>query len=349
MKLSALGYFCCPRCRAPKLELRERSPHSIDNDIADGHLACHTCSATFSIRGGIPRFVADEEYASSFGFQWNSFRRTQLDSYTGRSLSSERLFKVTQWPRIMKGDLVLEAGSGAGRFSEVLLDTGATVFSFDLSNAVEANLANNGHRPNLNLFQGNIYNIPVLEGSFDKIICFGVLQHTPDPEHAFHNLSRFLKPGGEIAIDSYARRLRSMLSWKYLLRPLTTRMPRDLLFRWVDRVVRALLPIAILLRRIGGRYGARLMPIVEYSHFGLPIELNREWATLDTFDMYSPAHDHPRTLAEVRQWFETAGLEKTIVEYGPNGIVARGRRPLAKPQVASVPADFRISGRSPRA
>jgi SAM-dependent methyltransferase len=249
----------------------------------------------------------------------------------------------------MEGNLVLEAGSGAGRFTEVLLHTGARVFSFDLSDAVEANLANNGHWPNLNLFQASIYDIPIAEMMFDKVLCLGVLQHTPDPVRAFHNLSRFLKPGGEIAIDIYARRFRSMLSWKYLLRPLTTRMPRDVLFRWVDRAVRALLPIAILLRRIGGRFGARLMPIVEYSYLRFPFELNREWAILDTFDMYAPAHDHPRTLTEVRQWFETAGLEKTIVEYGPNGIVARGRRPLATPQVASVPADFRISGRSARA
>ena len=40
---------------------------------------------------GIPRFVNSDEYASSFGLQWNFFRRTQLDSFTGLSISRDRL------------------------------------------------------------------------------------------------------------------------------------------------------------------------------------------------------------------------------------------------------------------
>ena len=82
----------------------------------------------------------------------------------------------------------MEAGSGAGRFTEVLLQTGAEVFSFDYSNAVEANLSNNGEKLNLHLFQGDILNIPFPEEYFDKVICLGVLQHTPDPEKAFISL-----------------------------------------------------------------------------------------------------------------------------------------------------------------
>jgi SAM-dependent methyltransferase len=227
----------------------------------------------------------------------------------------------------MTNAMVLEAGSGAGRFTEVLLKTGATVFSFDLSNAVDANAANNAHDPNLNLFQASIYDIPVREGIFDKVLCLGVLQHTPDPERSFGSLVRYLKPGGEIAVDVYARNLRSLVHWKYILRPITTRMRKDLLFRLVELAVNTLLPMAIFMRTFGGRWGARLFPILQYSHWGLPPELNREWAVLDTFDMYSPTHDHPRTLAQVRRWFESAGLENIVVTYGPNGVIARGRRP----------------------
>ena len=229
----------------------------------------------------------------------------------------------------MDGDLILEAGSGAGRFTEVLLGTGATVFSFDLSSAVDANWTNNGHQPNLRLFQASIYDIPVREGIFDKVICLGVLQHTPDPGRSFRTLVRFLKPGGEIAVDVYARNLFALISWKYMLRPLTKRMPKDRLFRWVERAVDTLLPAAVLLRRIGGRLGARLLPILQYSHLGLPEGLNREWAILDTFDMYSPAYDVPQTLATVRKWFEDCELENILVERGPNGILGKGRKKAA--------------------
>jgi len=343
MNLMSVQYYCCPNCRSSKLELRGTESQDPDGHIDSGHLVCGRCAASFSIVGGIPRFVPDEEYAGSFGFQWNKFRKTQLDSYTGLPISGDRLFLVTQWPREMEDQLVLEAGSGAGRFTEVLLTTGATVFSFDLSHAVEANLANNGRMPNLNIFQASIYDIPLHEGVFDKVLCLGVLQHTPDPERSFHNLVRLLKPGGEIAVDTYARTLRKLVCWKYILRPLTTRMPKDLLFRWVERVVHALLPAAILLRRIAGRYGGRLMPILEYSHLGLPFELNREWAILDTFDMYSPTHDHPSSLADVRRWLDADGLENTVVEYGPNGIVVRGRLPQSSSKAVNVLAHAHIS------
>jgi len=298
----------------------------VGDEIREGVLECRTCHANVRVEGGIPRFIPDEEYAGSFGFQWNKFRKTQLDSNTGLHISSERLFDVTKWPPNLAGNLILEAGSGAGRFTEVLLGTGATVFSFDLSNAATANYANNGDRPNLHLFRASIYDIPLPEGIFDKIICLGVLQHTPDPERSFQSLVKFLKPGGEIAVDVYALQLSALISWKYALRPLTTRMSKDRLFKWVERTVDALLPTAVFLRRIGGRFGTRLLPILQYAHLGLPSDLNREWAVLDTFDMYSPAFDLPQTESTVRKWFEDSGLDNVWVGLGPNGIVGRGKR-----------------------
>jgi SAM-dependent methyltransferase len=228
----------------------------------------------------------------------------------------------------MTGQSILEAGSGAGRFTEILLATGATIFSFDLSSAVDANYANNGRSPRLHLFQGSIYEVPLQRAAFDKVLCLGVLQHTPDPAKSFRELVSFVKPGGEIAIDVYARNLRSMIGWKYLLRPITKRLSKKLLFRGVQACVTLFLKPAIVARRIGGAFGARLFPILQYSHWGLPLELNRDWAVLDTFDMYSPAHDHPQTLKQVRRWFEEAGLQIEHIGYGPNGVVARGRVPF---------------------
>jgi hypothetical protein len=118
-----------------------------------------------------------------------------------------------------------------------------------------------------------------------------------------------------------------MIAWKYLLRPITKRISPQTLFRWIERLFHLTLPISVFLRRLGGKFGARLLPIVEYSHLGLPYEINREWSILDTFDMYSPAHDHPRSIAQVKQWFEAANFVDVVVEYGPNGVIGRGRRP----------------------
>jgi SAM-dependent methyltransferase len=305
--------FVCPACRAPLVG-------------ADAALRCSSCEASYPVRERIARFVPADNYSRSFGLQWNRHRRTQLDSAVGLPISEKRLFLSTGWPRDLTGTRVLEAGSGAGRFTEVLLRTGASVYSFDYSSAVEANALNNAARRNLRLFQADILRIPLREAWFDHVLCLGVLQHTPDPERSFLSLARHVKPGGDLVIDVYRRSFAARLQWKYALRPLTKRMDPARLYAWVQAAAPRLVGPTKLLRRFAGRAGARLSPIVEYSHLGLTPEQNTQWAILDTFDMYSPAHDHPRSVREVRRWFDDAGFADIEVFDGPNGVVGRGKR-----------------------
>ena len=325
---SALTHYRCTKCGIGKLRAASGEHATPVMPYPCETIVCVDCAATYEITNGIPRFVPRENYAGTFGYQWNIHRKTQLDSYTGLPISRTRLLGVTGWPQALPGQSVLEAGSGAGRFTEVLLTTGATIFSFDYSSAVDANFANNGHLANLNLFQGDIFNLPLHDQGFDKVLCLGVIQHTPDPARAFTSLAAQVKPGGELVIDVYTRSITALLQWKYLLRPLTKRMRNEALYKLISTVVPVLLPFAAFLRRVAGRAGARLVPIVEYSHLGLTHELNRQWAILDTFDMYSPAHDHPQSLACVKRWFEHARFENIVVRHGPNGVVGKGTKPV---------------------
>jgi SAM-dependent methyltransferase len=292
------------------------------------------------IERGIPRFIPDAHYAASFGFQWKRHAATQLDSRSGIPISRCRLFGVTGWPERMEGERILEAGCGAGRFTEVLAATGADVWSFDLSDAVEANHANHGHLSNVHIFQASIAAIPFAPGQFDRVLCLGVLQHTPDPAATFRALAAQVRPGGFLAVDVYRKDLAALLQWKYVLRPLTKRMSPEWLYRVVRWVAPRLVPATRYARRVAGRWSARLFPIVEYSHLGLSPELNREWSILDTFDMFSPAHDHPQTLAAVRWWFADAGFVDVVVQKGPNGIIGRGM----KPTCASLSSISRAAG-----
>jgi SAM-dependent methyltransferase/uncharacterized protein YbaR (Trm112 family) len=326
MNVDHLNYNVCPTCRGRPLAVMP-SKCSPDGKVIEGTIECPACAARFNVTRGIPRFAGSSNYADSFGFQWNTHALTQLDSHSGLPVSAERLFGVSGWSRDLPGQRVLEAGSGAGRFTEVLVGTGAQVVSFDYSSAVDANYANNGHASNLYLFQGDLFNIPLIDSFFDKVVCLGVLQHTPDPQRAFRSLTRYVKPGGQLAIDIYARSVAALMHWKYVLRPITTRMDQRTLYRLVERTAPALVPATAALRRGLGRVGARLMPILEYSHLGLSDELNRQWAVLDTFDMYSPVHDHPKTSAEVASWFHDAGFTDVHVGRGPNGVIGRGVRP----------------------
>ncbi len=113
-----------------------------------------------------------------------------------------------------------------------------------------------------------------------------------------------------------------------LLRPITQRMRKETLYRLIEVLTPPLVPVARLLRRLAGRVGARFVPIVEYLQLGLSPQLNVQWAILDTFDMYSPAHDHPQSLESVTRWFKEAGFEDIHVRPGLNGVVGSGRRPV---------------------
>jgi SAM-dependent methyltransferase len=312
---TGLQYLCCPACQD---SMRMQSQEA---------LVCTGCGARFDIVLGLPRFVAADNYAGSFGYQWNLHERTQLDSYTKRPISADRIRIATGWPQRLDGEVILEAGSGAGRFTEVLVKTGATVLSFDYSTAVNANARSNGDAPNLLLFQGDIFNIPCPPKSLDRVFCLGVLQHTPDPARAFRSLASRVKTGGQLVIDIYAKSWIALLHWRFLLRPLTKRMRKERLYEWVARCTPPLIPLSAGLRRIFGRFGARLLPISEFSHLGLPPAVNREWAILDTFDMLSPEFDLPQSVTTVQSWFEAEGFKDIDVFRGPNGVVARGTAP----------------------
>jgi SAM-dependent methyltransferase len=314
--------FLCPMCKKEKLILKL---DKIKNK--EQKLNCSACSNSFPVINNIPRIVELDNYSESFGYQWNIYRKTQLDSFSGLPISKKRLNTATEWGNDnMEGQNILEAGSGAGRFTEVLVKTGANIFSFDYSNAVDANFLNNGQNTNLNLFQGDIYNIPFSDDTFDHVFCLGVIQHTPDPEASFFSLASKVKKGGMLYIDIYRKSWYHYLHWKYILRPITTKMSMQFLYRLLQKSVPPLVPISKILRKLFGRAGARLVPIVEFSHLGLDPSLNVDWAILDTFDMYSPAHDHPQSIGTVQSWFEAAGFEDIDVWYGDNGIVGRARK-----------------------
>ncbi len=201
MKMEHLQYLACPSCRSD-LTVNKGHPGP-DGRLETGELRCVRCLATYPVEKYIPRFVPRENYASSFGLEWNTHARTQYDSYTGVNVSEHRFFDETKWPRDLKGQTLLEVGSGAGRFTEQAASTGAMVVSLDYSYAVEANYQSNGKKDNVLIVQGTVYSLPVRTDFFDKVLCIGVLQHTPDVKRSFLSLAPHLKPGGSLVIDVY--------------------------------------------------------------------------------------------------------------------------------------------------
>lgn len=329
MREEQLEHLRCPGCSSGLAV--EAVARRSNGRIEEGELACAGCGKRYPIVRFIPRFVRSENYAEGFGLEWTLHSRTQYDSASGIALSETRFFEETRWPRALDGEIVIEPGSGSGRFTEHAASTGALVLSLDYSNAVEANYRSNGHRENVLIVQGDVLAMPFPKEYADKLFCFGMLQHTPDPERSFLALVEHLKPGGELVVDVYEKSVTQwLLGTKYWVRPLTRRLPPDRLYRYVRRYVDVMWPVAEVVRRIpriGPALNWRLL-IADYSALLSDEATLKQWAYLDTFDMLAPRYDYPQTLAEVRRWCEEASLENVDVSPGFNGIEARGHRRL---------------------
>ncbi|MGR3173287.1 MAG: methyltransferase domain-containing protein [Candidatus Scalindua sp.] len=330
MKERLIQFLVCPECSE---ELELSSPCRIDcnGEIREGQIECKLCRSKFPIRNYIPRFVSSTNYTSSFGFQWNKHARTQIDSFNGLTLSHDRFYKETNWEEKLDSEIILEAGCGAGRFTSIALKTGAEVFSFDYSNAVDACLENNGLANNLHVIQADIYHIPLKKNLFDKIFCFGVLQHCPDTKEAFLSLVPHMKSGGELVIDVYGKSTRWKL-WrmKYKIRPLTTKLNYRFLYNILRISIPLILPLKIWLSKCTNRTLSKVgeaIPVLNYMGI-YPLSRRQllDWSILDTFDMLSAKYDNPQTIEAVEEWFANAGLVKYQVGYGPNGINAMGRK-----------------------
>lgn len=292
--------------------------------VKNGELSVKDADQVWPITDFIPRFVASDEYTGSFGYQWNVHQKTQLDSFNGATYSRDRLYATAGWDANVDftGQRVLEAGAGAGRFTEILLQTGADVFSFDLSAAIEANARNNA-RNGATIFQASIYRIPMAKHSFDKVVCLGVLQHTPDVHMSFRALAEMVRPGGQLIVDLYPSTWKHNLHWKYVLRPITTRMAPERLHRFVTWYAPKLMPLAKLARRLGGSAAVRLIPILDQSDKAVSPEIQREWTILDTFDALSARYDQPQTRATLQRWFEEQRFRDVYVST-ENGLIGRG-------------------------
>lgn len=294
---------------------------------------------TYPLHRGILRMVpVAGGYAAAFGEQWNRWPKTQLDSHTGVPISRDRMFRclgpellATLSDRSRRMN-VLEAGCGAGRFTEVLLSLPATrLTSVDLSSAVEANQQNFPQDERHRIVQCDICRSPFRQGSFDVVVCLGVIQHTPSPERTMGSLFGLVRPGGWLVIDHYAP------SWRYwtkvtslALRPLVKRLSPAARMRVCEALTAMFLPLHRAVRRVplAQQTLSRVSPLLTYYHYypELADHHQREWAILDTHDHLTDWYKHLRTPAQIAEILRRLGASEIFSVPAGNGVEARCRK-----------------------
>ena len=111
--------------------------------------------------------------------------------------SDFRLQEILRFFGDVKGKRILDAGCGKGRFSKILLEMGAEVVGFDISEKLlnETKKINNG-----SFLLGSVTSLPFKEESFDFVFSVEVIEHVPATEVAIKEMTRVLKRRGKIVV-----------------------------------------------------------------------------------------------------------------------------------------------------
>ncbi|HSE33831.1 MAG TPA: methyltransferase domain-containing protein [Pyrinomonadaceae bacterium] len=263
--------------------------------------------------------------ALSFGYEWQRFP----EMYAEWEKQFLDYMKPHDPQSFFKGKRVLDAGCGNGRFAYYAAKYGAEVWAIDLGPAIEVARRNTEGAGDVNIIQADLHHPPFARESFDFIYSLGVLHHLPDPEQAFHNLLRYLKPGGDIQIYLYWSPERrpikaTLLGAVSLVRKVTTRLPHRtvyalaypgaaaafVFFVWPYRLMRHFPSLRNL---------AEQLPMKQYADLPFRVCVN------DQHDRFSAPIEFRYKRAEVEDLLDSGSLES--IDVAPNyGWIGTGRK-----------------------
>lgn len=322
-----LELLACPECHG-ELLVRSR----------DKELACTKCGRLYPIVRGIPRFVESEstpgtsEIASQFFTEFTAlaagdgdmdpyalreyyfFTRTGIDPVIYEALPGDPY--KTELPENhylpdgtrLQGRLVLDAGCGPGRFTEVAANHGARlVVGLELGNHVDRAAQRCQHRENVAFVQGSLLNPPFRMDSFNLVFSIGVLHHTGNAELGAQRLAALVAPEGSIALwvyppEYWGRGPQRPLA--RLLHKLISKRQPSVGLRICEKV---LYPLGKLQMRVHRHKSLKLL-MAPFFLIKVPRHPHKKVMLATIFDYYGPKYISTHSTTDVCTWLTKSGF-----------------------------------------
>ncbi len=207
----------CPSCKWAFTELPRLKKRP-------DHLCCSYCGYAMTVEDAFCDARLNKEFPSEYSRLWALWEEGRLGDpgLVYGVIPQDDFRHVLRALELSQDDLknmkVLEIGFGHGRLLHEIQKYSATAYGID---AVMP-LSSSSFRPGT-IICGDLFNIPIMPGQFDLVICKGVIQMTPWPKKAFDCISEQVAQKGRLYITVYEKgekqslRLRKLLpgAWRY--------------------------------------------------------------------------------------------------------------------------------------
>jgi ubiquinone/menaquinone biosynthesis C-methylase UbiE len=188
-----------------------------------------------SIEKNMPQLAELAKTYDATKWYWNSSMHRLIFGRAYRRLFAA-FWKDRRLMNLQNGSKILDAGIGAGVFSESLMSTTACryrIFGIDISEQILGTARRNLSRYDgeLHLERGDLRQLPFGDGEMDLVISGLALEHAHDPRAAIREMTRVLRSGSNLILVvtlPYAPDFITRLIYRY------TPLPARRLEQWME-------------------------------------------------------------------------------------------------------------------